>query len=283
METSKLSKVVGLGLLLGALALTAACSGKRSSSSGGLQAHDQAAAVELAPGEKIAVIRGEGGMSQLVDCVVRVMQRANSALRIVPDKQFRDSMFPWFEPGIAPDTDEELATLLRQAVVSDSIVKLGVRYVVSVSGITRTGPVTDLGAPSAAIFATSGNQLGSVQVATCSSDTMLGAAQSQGESPAVLAQVAPLPPVGGVGWDEYTSLSAQVWDLRLARSAGSIGADASGHGAVGVVVIIPFAILPDTVGTVCGDVGWRLAQFFSGGKLVNPAPQRPLTQTKSPI
>src|SRR5262245_15651117 len=124
METSKLSKVVGLGLLLGALALTAACSGKTSSSSGRLQAQDQAAAVELAAGEKIAIIRGEGGMSQLVDCVVRVMQRANAALRIVPDKQFRDSMFPWFEPGIAPDTDEELATLLRQTVVFDSIVKL---------------------------------------------------------------------------------------------------------------------------------------------------------------
>lgn len=252
-----MSTFAKLGLLLGTMVLVVACAtGRTPSSSGQLQAQSQATAVDLAPDEKIALINVKGKFS---DCAAAVMQKANPSLRVVHEREFRDSVFPWFEPDIAPDTDDELAALLQRPVVSNRVAQLGVRYVVVVSGVTTTGPVTDLGVPADA-----------AQRSVCSSQARLNKALSQEENPATLSQA----PLGGASWDEHTSLSVRVWDLRAAQSAGSIAAHASGHGAVGIFVVVPFAFVPDTADTVCDDIGWRLAQFFSGGTLVKPKPLR---------
>ena len=224
-------------LLFGSMAVIAACTtGGPPSSSGKLEAPGGVPAIALAPGEKVAVISATQeniGMDELLDCVGSVMRKANPALGIVPDKRFRAELFPWFEPGTAPDSDEALAALLQQPVVNERITSLGVRYVVSVGG-SHTKSADDVGGAAGVIV---------------------------------------------LGGEDQSQLSARLWDLQLAKSMGSITASASGHFAAGVIAIVPFAFGPDTKGKVCNDVGWRLAQFLSGGKLAEPQTNTPTPQT----
>lgn len=92
----------------------------------------------IAPNQAITVLPQGPSPDDMdiAECVSRTVQRTSPSLRFISTQEFRDALFPWFEPGTAPDTLEELALLLNKPLVGERIASLGVRYVIRVRGAT---------------------------------------------------------------------------------------------------------------------------------------------------
>jgi hypothetical protein len=89
--------------------------------------------------------------------------------------------------------------------------------------------------------------------------------------------VSAAPIAAGVAGEVRSALAADVWDIKRSQLAGDAGASMSGPAGGGIFILVPYAYGPDAENRVCDEVGWRLAQFFRGGRLV-----RPLEDTTNP-
>ena len=76
--------------------------------------------------------------SEFVECVGERMTRGTGAISIVPERQFIDSMFPWFEPRTAPLRTRDLELLMTEDVVARKMDEFGIRYIVWLDGVTET-------------------------------------------------------------------------------------------------------------------------------------------------
>ena len=67
------------------------------------------------------------------------MNALNPDAAYLPSKDFRDALFPYFEPEIAPKTDQQLSSLLSRPIVRSRIKDLGARFLISIVGTTTIG------------------------------------------------------------------------------------------------------------------------------------------------
>ncbi len=91
---------------------------------------------EIVPAQSIVVVPIGNRSADVADCVHKAVQRVCPNLQFFPPEKFVDSLFPWFEPSTFPKNKEDLDALLNNGLVQAKIHKLGVRYVISVSGET---------------------------------------------------------------------------------------------------------------------------------------------------
>ena len=56
-----------------------------------------------------------------INCVEDALSRGSKGLRVIPHKQFIDSLFPWFEPRTAPAETKGLPKLLERPGVAERI------------------------------------------------------------------------------------------------------------------------------------------------------------------
>jgi hypothetical protein len=169
-------------------------------------------------------VEGVAAEDEFMDCVGDKMAR-QSGIRVQGNEEFQDQMFPWFEPSTAPQRPEGVAQLLTRPAVRRRIEENGVRYIVWVDGLTRQ---TDSGGSiSCAIGPGGGGCL-------------------------------------GFGWWEKASdYDAIVWDLKEAKSAGSVSTSVTGTSAlVGVIVPLPF--IARVQGTACDRLAGQLGDFLHG-------------------
>lgn len=75
--------------------------------------------------------------SGFIDCVKRSITSGKDPVPLGSAKKFMDSLFPWFEPRIAPLNDENLPELLAKPGVADKVLSSGVRYVIWLDGSTE--------------------------------------------------------------------------------------------------------------------------------------------------
>ncbi len=186
--------------------------------------------VVIAPNQAITILPQGPSPDDMdiAECVGRKVQRTSPNLRFIPLLEFRDALFPWFEPGTAPDTLEELALLLDKPLVRERISSLGVRYVIRVGGATIQQPFEG------PIFCGFGPGGGGC--------------------------------FGYVAADRESHISATIWDLEEANSQGTVEVEASGTMVI-PVFILPFFVTPAMTETyTCGVMGERLARFISGEK-----------------
>ena len=170
-------------------------------------------------------IEGAGAEAEFIDCIGKRLAGGGDAIHVHPNEEFADKLFPWFEPGTVPSKAEGIAAVLAQPGVSEQIAATGVRYVVWLDGGTRK---TD-GGGSLACAAAPG-------AAGC---------------------------FGFGWWEKESDYEATVWDLRQAKSAGSVGTNITGTSAiVGVVVPLPF--IARVQGTACNRLGNQLHSFLLG-------------------
>jgi hypothetical protein len=120
--------VLAAGLVLGACS---DASLRASTTPGG----DTARAQAMVAGERV-VILGDGGDDEAsgLECI----RAALSGQAEMPAGEFRRALFPWFEPGIAPNSEAELAARLAVPLVRDRIATLGVRYLLTGGMTTST-------------------------------------------------------------------------------------------------------------------------------------------------
>ena len=95
--------------------------------------------------QTVTVLSTPQGSANLADCVRRGMHRANSNLRFIDPQEFRDDLFPWFEPGTAPRKTDDLTLLLHRSLVREKIAQLGLRYVILIDGATIEGDYGSFG------------------------------------------------------------------------------------------------------------------------------------------
>lgn len=93
-------------------------------------------ATRISPDEAVVVLNDEFGIPA---CVTRAMQRNNATFKFISGREFRDALFPWFEPAIAPTNPNELALLIKKPLIEGRLSDLGVRYLIAISGLTTEG------------------------------------------------------------------------------------------------------------------------------------------------
>jgi hypothetical protein len=185
----------------------------------------------IAKGEAVVIlakpqVEGAGAEDGFMDCVGDELKGGKSSIVVHDNNQFVDKMFPWFEPGTAPAKPEAVAALLSKPGVGEKVAQTGVRYVVWLDGSTQK---TD-GGGSIACGAAPG-------AAGC---------------------------IGFGWWEKESAYEATVWDLKQARSAGSVGTNVTGTSAIiGAVVPLPF--IARVQSAACDRMAAQLRTFFTEG------------------
>jgi hypothetical protein len=164
--------------------------------------------------------------ASFVQCVGERMSRGNGAIAVVPERQFIDAMFPWFEPRTAPMRSEDLEQLMAQPFVTDLINDFGIRYIVWLDGQTETT-----------------NRMGSM---SCAVGPYGGGCFGFGS------------------WEDDSSYEARIWDVANYRSVGTISADATGQSYMPAVVV-PIPLIARVEANACISLANQLKSFVNGG------------------
>lgn len=179
------------------------------------------------PDERLALVSVSPSTgAALVECVEEALYKQEPDLALIPSREFRDSMFPWFEPGIAPEGIEKLETVMTEAGVKRRIGELSLRFLVTLSGGTITRP------------GSWGGCIGGGMGAAC---------------------------VGGMSSEKQTDLTARILDLTSLEEVGQIEASGSGKSEVGMIVIIPYFVASSAESETCAALATRIVGFLKGG------------------
>jgi hypothetical protein len=178
-------------------------------------------------------IEGAGAEDGFMDCLSANLAEGRHGVKVHGNNEFVDKMFPWFEPGTAPSKPEAVSVLLNRPGVSEKVASTGVRYVVWLDGGTMK---TD-GGGSLACGAAPG-------AAGC---------------------------IGFGWWEKESDYEATIWDLKQAKSAGTVGTNVTGTSAIiGAVVPLPFVSRVQTA--ACNRMANQLRSFFNGTGAENVMP-----------
>ncbi len=159
------------------------------------------------------------------DCIANILSKGPTPIRLIPEEEFKDSLYPWFEPRTAPTTADDLGKLFAQPGVQNRIDESKVRYLAWIDGDTVT---IDSG--------------GSM---SCTISTFGGGC------------------FGMSYWEQDAKYEASIWDLRDLTSAGEISAEANGTSYLAGVVI-PIPILARPGNAACKGLASQLREFVLG-------------------
>jgi hypothetical protein len=164
--------------------------------------------------------------AEFVSCVGERMARGENALQIVPEQEFIDAMFPWFEPRTAPLRASDLERLMAENVLAEKMLDFGVRYIVWLDGLTvtsdRSGTITcTVGPGGAGCF-------------------------------------------GFGSWEEDSNFDARIWDVDSMTSVGTISTDATGQSYL-PALIIPIPLIAQVEANACIRLADQLKSFVRGG------------------
>jgi len=163
--------------------------------------------------------------SEFVSCVGERMTRGEDAISIVPEQEFVDAMFPWFEPRTAPLRTRDLERLMTEDVVADRMTEFGVRYIVWLDGFTET---TDRSGSISCTIGPGG--------AGC---------------------------FGFGSWEDDANFDARVWDVGSLTNVGTISTDATGQSYLPALVI-PIPLIARVEANACSRLATQLKEFVNG-------------------
>lgn len=190
---------------------------------------------ELAKGDSV-VILGRRHSSEyetepdLIDCVGDRLDDPERGVRVIPEQNFVDAMYPWFEPRTAPMHLKSLDQLMKIPEVRERLETYGVKYIVWIDGSTET--------------TSSAGSIG------CSIGT--GGAGCFGFGT----------------WDKESDYEASVWDFRDRELSGKMSADAKGTSYMPAIVV-PIPLIARVQNNACKGMAAQLQQFLIPGQPVN--------------
>lgn len=182
----------------------------------------------IAEGEAIVIMAksyhlGNETEAKFIDCVGDSMGHGRDALRVIPNQEFVDALFPWFEPRTAPAETKGLPVLMSRPGVAETIRKQGVRYVVWLDG--DTDKTAGGGSMSCAVGPGGGGCF------------------------------------GFAWWQNDSDYEATVWDLTGLEDAGTVSADVSGTSFLPAIVI-PVPLIARTQNKACKGLADQLKLFI---------------------
>ena len=158
-----------------------------------------------------------------IECVGDSMGRGASGLRVIPNREFVDALFPWFEPRTAPADTKGLPDLMSRPGVPEMIRDKGVRYVIWLDG--DTDRVAGGGSLSCAAGPGGGGCF------------------------------------GFAWWQNDAKYEASVWDLTGLEDAGTVSADFSGTSFLPAIVV-PIPLIARTQSKACRGLSDQLKLFI---------------------
>lgn len=182
----------------------------------------------LEEGEGIVIMAksyhlGNETEAKFINCVGNSIGRGSSGLRVIPNNEFVDALFPWFEPRTAPAETKGLPALMSRPGVAQKIKDQGVRYVVWLDG--DTDKVAGGGSMSCAAGPGGGGCF------------------------------------GFAWWQNDSNYEASVWDLSGLEDAGTVSADVSGTSFLPAIVV-PIPLLARTQNKACNALADQLKLFI---------------------
>lgn len=163
--------------------------------------------------------------SEFVECVGERMTRGEGAISVVPEQEFIDAMFLWFEPRTAPLRTGDLEQLMAEDVVARKMNEFRIRYIVWVDGRTETSGRT-----------------GSI---SCTVGPAGGGCFGFGT------------------WEDDANFDARVWDVSSLRNVGTINADATGQSYLPALVV-PIPLIARVEANACSRLATQLKDFVNG-------------------
>jgi hypothetical protein len=145
-------------------------------------------------------------------------------ISVMPEQQFIDSIYPWFEPRTAPKGLKRLTRLMQDPDIKSQVDRQRVRYLVWLDGSTETH-----------------DQGGSISCA-------IGPG---GGGCFVYAQ-----------WEKSSIYEAIVWDLNDFSEKGRLRVDSAGTSYL-IGAVAPIPLLTPVKKDACSSLGKQLKQFFS--------------------
>ena len=161
--------------------------------------------------------------ASFIECVGDSVGRGSSGLRVVPNNEFVDALFPWFEPRTAPAETKGLPTLMSRPGVKEMIAEKGVRYLIWLDG--DTDRVAGGGSMSCAAGPGGGGCF------------------------------------GFAWWQNDANYEASVWDLTGLEDAGTVSADVSGTSFLPAIVV-PIPLIARTKTKACRGLADQLKLFI---------------------
>ena len=179
-------------------------------------------------GESIVILAksyhlGNETEGKYISCIEDALARGSKGFRVIPHKQFVDSLFPWFEPRTAPAESKGLSKLMERPGVAERIEEQNVRYIVWLDG--DTDRVAGGGSLSCAVGPGGGGCF------------------------------------GFAWWQNDADYNAAVWDLKGLESAGSVTADVSGTSFLPALVI-PIPLIARARAAACKGLAQQLREFI---------------------
>ncbi len=190
----------------------------------------RAAATTIAPNEAIVVLGRRHEMDKdterdFVRCVGESLAHSNTQLRVIPEKQFVDALYPWFEVSTAPMDVANLDRLIKNSAVATKFDEFQIRYFVWIDGFTET--TSSAGSVSCAVGPGGGG---------C---------------------------IGFKTWDDEANYEAAIWDLKDTALAGKINTETAGTSYL-PAIIIPIPLLARVKATACNAMADQLRSFIVG-------------------
>ena len=161
--------------------------------------------------------------AKYIRCIENALASGRRGLNVIPNNEFVDSLFPWFEPRTAPAETKNLAKLMERPGVAERIAEQGVRYIVWLDGDTER--VAGGGSLSCAAGPGGGGCF------------------------------------GFAWWQNDADYNASVWDLEGLESAGSVTTDVSGTSFLPALVI-PIPFIARTQAKACKTLADQLHTFI---------------------
>jgi hypothetical protein len=189
---------------------------------------DRAETTGLLEGESVVVMaksyhQGNVTEADYIRCVENSLARGSGQLNVIPNQQFIDNLFPWFEPRTAPADTKGLVTLMSRPGVPGAIQDMGVRYIIWLDGGTER--------------------------------------VSQGGSLSCAAGPGGGGCFGFAWWQDDADYEASIWDLSDSESAGTIVADYTGTSFLPALVV-PIPLIARTQSKACKGLARQLRAFI---------------------
>lgn len=149
---------------------------------------------------------------------------ASGGAHVVPEIEFLNAFYPWFEPRTAPMSLERLDALMQKPQVAARIREMNLHYIVWVDGQTET--VDKAGSISCAVGPGG---------AGC---------------------------IGFGTWDDASTYEASVWDVRAKESIANISAEAAGTSYM-PALIVPLPLIARVQAAACDGLSTQLQKLFA--------------------
>src|SRR5690554_2514509 len=160
-----------------------------------------------------------------VNCVANVVGSGKDGITVVPEREFLDAMFPFFEPRTAPMRTGHLKELMSLEVAAQRMSEYGIQYIVWLDGITQRS-----------------GQAGSI---SCTIGPGGGGCFGCGT------------------WQDDSNVEAEIWDMDSLDTVGSISTDSNGQSYMPALVV-PIPLIARVEANACSGLGNQLKVFING-------------------